>query len=127
MALLLLSAEPYVPELVLEILSETKSSRSHKLVACMRVAVARHGIDVMPHLRRIIASNRGNVPKGLKLLCASGVQFEDESVFSEEEWAVLLSDWAAMLEAAQLFRRDRRPDRLVSAYIAKFAAGCRRF
>jgi hypothetical protein len=72
----------------------------------------------MPHLRRSIASNRGNVCKILKLLSASGVQYEDECVFSEEEWAVLPSDWATMQEVAQLFRRDRRPDRLVSAYVA---------
>jgi hypothetical protein len=118
LALWLLSAEPDVPEGVLQML-ET-SSRYSDLVECVKVAVARHAVDVMPQIRRDIATRSDNLWHSVRYLGAAGLRCGDEPVFSEAEWSFILSDLSLMEPVALSFRRDkRRPTPLVEAYLAR--------
>jgi hypothetical protein len=110
----LLSAEPDVPPFVLQLLSRPRGPYRH-LFACVRVAVARHAIDLMPKIRSDIAAKQDHVWIVLQLLKDNC--FEDESVFSEEEWEFLLNRTSFLQILARLFHRERRPNRIVAAFL----------
>jgi hypothetical protein len=115
-AVWLLSDDASVPGGVRQLLAGPQGP-FREVLDCVKVAVVRHGIDVMPQLKRDVAQRRAYPTRLVSLLLAAGVQYEDEAIFSEDEWCVLLSEAPGLEQMAKLYQRGGRPSYLVSKFL----------